>query len=53
MAKAEEATQSLTKANNEKSNLLAQIDKYKGLILKNQFEFKLYQQEIQTLRTEL
>lgn len=31
----------------------AEIDKYKGLLIKNEYEFKLYQQEINTLRTEI
>jgi hypothetical protein len=37
----------------EKNELAAEMDKLKGVLIKNEYEFKLYQQEISNLRTEL
>jgi hypothetical protein len=41
------------KITHEKSELTSELDKLKGILLKNEYEFKLYQQEISNLRTEI
>lgn len=51
--KIDEANALVAKANSEKNEVLAELDRMKGLVLKNEYEFKLYQQEINNLKTEL
>jgi chromosome segregation ATPase len=51
--KIDEANVLVVKANSEKNEVLADLDRMKGLVLKNEYEFKLYQQEINNLKTEL
>jgi uncharacterized coiled-coil DUF342 family protein len=50
-SKVEESNQVIIRLNNEKGELVGELDKLKGLILKGEYEFKLYQQEMSNLRS--
>lgn len=43
-SKVEQAYQTISKTNSEKADLVSQMDKLKGILLKNEYQFKLYQQ---------
>lgn len=49
----DDSNQLVLRITGEKNELAAELDKLKGLLLKNEYEFKLYQQEINSLRAEI